>query len=166
MKEYFETLGLTNQFQASQIKNLKLNFWNETEERTNVTSIEINQGGIRTVFPAKPEDNVAMALSILGVGRVTDEIEERAHEAASLGGGRSVEDLIEYAVINLRAALITRQQEQEAASKDLDDAYALYKLAYPKALKTLEEFKGVSVSHHWLANLRKVRQDPTVLGAL
>jgi hypothetical protein len=159
--------GTTNLFK-SKTRNKELNFRNETDERDNVTSVEI-----RTVKGAycvgmeeiviDPKDNVAMALSILGVGRLTPEVEELAKDAMR---GRNEAELIQFAIINLRAALLLREQEEAESQKDLDDAYALYKLSYPRAIVTRETFTHESMSQFWLSNLRKLRQDPTVLGAL
>ena len=156
-------LALQNIFTSPNGKN-EINFRNKTNERDSVSSIEIKQGQNFVVLPIKTEDNVAMALALLGVGRVTPEIEGRAQNVthSSVTEGQ----LIESAVTNLRAALLLREKEAVASVKDLDDAFALYKLSYPRAIVTRETFATGTMSEFWTSNLRKLRQDPTVLGAL
>lgn len=169
--EDYQTLGLTNQFK-SPAGDHEINFRNDTKARTDVTSIEIlrRPSNVVTAFPAKAEDNVAMALAILGVGRVTDDVEHQAQQRALMiedhNYGHTSDGVLVQAIIGLRAILIAQKHEEEVASKDIEDAYALYKLAYPKSSITRERFPEMSTSEHWISTLRKVRQDPTKLGAL
>lgn len=155
--------NLTNQFKQTH-GDREINFRNETSRRDNVSSIEIRTSDrITHAFTVDTEDNVAMALAILGVGRVTDEVEQVATEAMD---GKTTDELIRFAVVNLRAALILKEQEAATSAKELDEAYALYSLAYPKTDVTREEFPIQSLSSFWVGNLRTIRKDPTVLGSL
>ena len=175
--EYYERLGLTNQSQ-NKVNGDSVNFRNDTSARNNVSSIEITKknpwvtpsGSQLIEFKADTDDNVAMALALLGVGRVTDDVEERASVRANFARenyqGLTFDDLMDIAVVNLRAILIAKQREAEEASKDMKDAYSLYLLAYPKSNIVFDEFATTQINKHWLTVLRKVRQDPTVLGAL
>jgi hypothetical protein len=174
--EKFEELGLTNQFR-SPLAGLEINFRNEDVKRTNVSSIEITKLSLTgdkdlVVFPAKTEDNLAMAIAVLGVGRVTDAVESTAQRRADqiLSDPDSdpayVDAALAIAVINLRAAMIIRERNSAEEKQLTEDAYALYRLAYPKSEKTFEVFECMEMQRHWIANLRKVRQDPTALGAL
>lgn len=157
-------LGMYNEFE-SDTGHRTVNFRNATESRTSTASVEIFDGHkITADLRVKAEDNIAMALSILGVGRVTDEVEY--HAADLLNSGRTEEDFTRFAVINLRAALLLREKASKESEKDLDDAFALYKLAYPDAAVTRSEFPDQSMSKFWITNLSKIRKDPTVLGAL
>jgi hypothetical protein len=164
-----ETLGLSNIFTSTHGKD-EINFRNKTNARDSVSSIEIQQGQQFVILPVKTEDNVAMALAVLGVGRVTDDIEEHAQARATLLADERCSDTedeqLNYAITNLRAILIAREKKAAASVKDLDDAYALYKLSYPKTNIARDEFEGMGIFSFWLANLRKIRQDPTVLGTL
>jgi hypothetical protein len=170
MKKH-EELGLKTIFDG-RFKERKLRFINLTDERTSVSSVEIyrlDRNGVcdeSSVLAIDPEDNIAMAVAVLGVGRVTDDIEAHAQMAAQTGDGATEEDLLKYAVINLRAAMIVRESNSEQAKKDLEDAYALYKLAYPNSGDMFEIFKEKEIHKFWVANLRKMRKDPSALGAL
>jgi len=176
--EYYQKLDLRNQFQ-NEFTGDSVNFRNDTAARDNVSSIEITKrtpgwvapnGTPLVEFKVDVEDNVAMALALLGVGRVTDDVEERASVRANFARenyqGLTFDDLMDIAVVNLRAILIAKQREAEEASKDMKDAYSLYLLAYPKSNIVFDEFATTQINKHWLTVLRKVRQDPTVLGAL
>jgi hypothetical protein len=161
---------LCNEFEA--LSGTKtINFRNEGSKRDSVSSIEIHNDGehIKDIR-VKEEDNVAMALAILGIGRVTDNVERRAQDRADLimneNSGSSIDGNLDQAIVNLRAILIAREKQAETFKKDLDDAYALYKLAYPDAAVTRSEFPDQSMSKFWITNLSKIRQDPTVLGSL
>lgn len=155
--------NMFNEFEAN-VGPKTINFRNETSKRNNVTSIEIHNGGeVIKDIRIKPEDNAAMALAVLGIGRVTDEVEQLAHDAAN---GKTEEELIRFAVINLRAIQLLREEKQSKLKKDLDDAFALYQLAYPDAAVTRSEFPDQSMHKFWLANLKKIRKDPTALGSL
>jgi hypothetical protein len=142
-----------------------VNFRNATTKRDNVTAIEIRYGNEQIMsIRIEPEDNPAMALSILGIGRVTDEVEQLAHDAMS--GGKTEEDLIRFAVINLRAIQLLREEKETATINEQKAAYELYLLAYPKATRDFLSFKELSLMDHWISVLRKMRQDPTALGSL
>lgn len=167
--ENYQKLGLKNLFEPSKGSGT-INFRNDTCARDSVSSIETKaDNGTFVVFPIKTEDNIAMALALLGVGRVTDKLEERAQRRADcIGGGlnpATTDDLLDTVVVNLRAILIAKQREEEAASKDIEDAYFLYLLAYPKGTGRVE-FESTGLKDHWVSVLRKVRKDPTVLGSL
>lgn len=172
--EKFEELGLKNQFSA-RTGNKELNLRNEDNKRDSVSSVEIviidklSGRSEAAIVKVDPADNLAMAISILGVGRVDDHVESRAQLMA--GNMASAEQdaeaiMLDYALVNLRAAMILRERNSAEAKQELEDAYALYKLAYPNTEHTLETFSGHSACKFWADNLRKVRQDPTVLGSL
>jgi hypothetical protein len=169
------SLGSKNLFTNS-ANSKELNFRNKTNDRTSVSSIEIRKlyptGGCESLesISVKEEDNVAMAIAILGVGRVTDDVESEAKIRAEMildaNYGHTEDGVLKQAIIALRSILIAREMEAAAATKDLDDAYALYKLAYPKTTTEFESFKVLSMKDHWLSVLRRMRKDPTVLGTL
>lgn len=149
---------------TSRSSTRKLTF-REREGKPSVELYNPETNGVN-YFPAKPEDDLAMAIAVLGVERVTDEVEEHAEYAADTGLGVTSEALLKSAVIDLRAAMILREREGIKQKKELEDAYALYKLAYPESGIGLAEFYGCSLYKFWRANLRKVRKDPTALGSL
>lgn len=171
------TLSPANNLFKSVKGDMEVNFRNKTDERDSVSSIEIripqdNAYGswkMTEEFRVKPDDNVAMALAILGVGRVTDDVEHQAQQRALMieddNYGHTSDGVLVQAIIGLRAILIAKQREEEAASKDIEDAYFLYLLAYPKGTGRVE-FESTGLKDHWVSVLRKVREDPTVLGAL
>jgi hypothetical protein len=169
--EQYEKYGMTNQFE-SEIGKHRINFRNTDDERTEVHTIEIKRDDLDrlVVFPVKAEDNVPMALSVLGLGRVTQSVEERAKITAEqqppLMRRLTDDELIEEAVVRLRAVMIRREREQGAVEQELDDAYALYKLAYPQTNITREEFPGTTLPKFWAGNLRAIRQDPTKLAEM
>lgn len=156
--EDYARLSLSNQFQAPKGSE-EINFRNETTARDNVTSIEIRKFGITTTFPAKAEDNVAMAIAVLGVGRVTDDVEKRAQSFAN--DYESEEALLERAMISLRAAMLIRERNNVEEKRLTEDAYDLYKLVVAKEIPTLEQF---STSHYadlraaWILKLETLRR--------
>lgn len=174
--ENYETLGLKNYFEGKTgsgkhgdiYKGTQpfLNVRNKGDDRTTVHEIELRNKDTWIIadFQPKEEDQILLALSMLGVGRVTDEVEY--HAADLLNSGRTEKDLLRFAVINLRAALLLREQEAKESEKTMDEAYALYRLAYPDAAVTRSEFPDQSMSNFWVATLQKIRKDPTVLGSL
>lgn len=143
-----------------------LNVRNADSARTRVFEIELRSSShsILAEFQPKEEDQIPLALSILGVGRVNDEVEH--HAADLLNTGRTEEDFLRFAVINLRAALLLREQKAKETAELAEQAYALYKLAYPKTNIEFAEFVGASVGKFWVQNLKNIRKDPTVLGSL
>lgn len=163
--------GLSNQFKALATDKM-INFRNESMSRDNVSAVEIRgeANHLLTEIVVDTKDNVAMALSMLGIGRVTDDAERSAQLRADMilaeDCDHSIEGVLKQAVINLRAILIAQEREKEASEAEIKDAYALYALAYPKTNIGFEEFKSATVHKFWLANLHKVRKDPTVLGSL
>ena len=176
--EYYQTLGLTNQFE-NKVNGDSVNFRNEDYKRDNVSSIEITKGQpvghptptTHVEFKANTDDNVAMALSLLGVGRVTEDVETRAHVRANFvinsNSSGTIDDLLETAVLNLRAILIAREKQQEQERHLVADAWGLYKLSHPKSSVTVTEFKeNKFLQETWMVNLRNVRKDPTKLQAL
>lgn len=151
----------------------ELIFRNADYTRTSVVGVEMfrkdymGNSAIHIDFPCKAEDNVAMALAVLGIGHVTDEVESRAQRTAAMATDFANEDaLMEQAVSALRTIQILREAKAKESITEMDDAYAMYRLAYPDAMISREEFPGQSMHAFWITNLRKIRQDPTVLGAL
>lgn len=170
--EYYQQLGLKNLF-TNKAGNKEINFRNETNARDSVSSIEIRGevGKWTKDFEAKTEDNVAMALSLLGVGRVTEDVEQQAHVRANFALDENqpttIDGLLKTAVINLRAILIAQEKQQEQEKNLAADAWGLYKLSHPKSSVTVEEFKeNQFLQETWMVNLRNVRKDPTKLQAL
>lgn len=163
--EKFEELGLKTSFE-SRSSGRTVSFGTINRESDYANTISIREDGSPTrMIATKVEDNLAMAIAVLGVGRVTDEVEETAQALANRNNFTE-EEMIEYAVGNLRAAMIIRERNSEQEKKDLEDAYALYKLAYPDSQVKDYEFPQYTARKFWIANLRKIRQDPTALGAL
>lgn len=170
--EYYQQLGLKNLF-TNKAGNKDINFRNLGYNRDSVSSIEIRgEGGTWSKdFEVKTEDNVAMALSLLGVGRVTEEVEKYANARAYMINDERIniteEDELEVAVTRLRGILIAREKQQEQEKNLAADAWGLYKLSHPKTSVTVEEFKeNRFLKETWMVNLRNVRKDPTKLQAL
>ena len=163
--EKYEELGLKTSFEST-VGSRVVSFRKDRSPWANVDTIEIRQDGdpLRAI-QTDPKDNIEMAIAVLGVGRVTDAVEDKAQGLATKSG-YTEEQMLEYAVTNLRAAMIIRERDSAEAKKDLEDAYALYKLAYPDSQVKDYEFPNHTARKFWIANLRKIRQDPTALGAL
>jgi hypothetical protein len=157
--EQFEKYGMTNQFE-SRVGNHTINFRNLDGERTDLHSIEIKRDDLDrlVVFPVKAEDNVPMALSVLGLGRVTQSVEERAKITAKQQPPHmrrlTDDELIEGAVVRLRAVMIRREAEAKEATLT-EEAFALCKLVYPESRAT--EFKSPAARTYWVDRLTEMR---------
>jgi hypothetical protein len=173
--EDFENLGLKNYFEGKPGSGAHgdiykgtqpfLNVRNKGDDRTTLFELELRtpNHNILAEFRPKEEDQILLALSMLGVGRVTAKVEE---EADTLYNTYNEEQLLERAVASLRAIQIARELKAKESEKTMDEAYALYRLAYPDAAVTRSEFPDQSMSNFWVATLQKIRKDPTVLGSL
>lgn len=161
--EKFEELGLTNLF-TGRFKERKLHLVNLTDERTSVSSMEIYREDRKgdcvesAVLAIDPADNLGMAVAMLGVGRVTEEVERRAQGLAGSFEGYTEEKLTQFAVTNLRAALIVRERNNTEEAKLTEEAFALCKLAYPDS--SITEFKNNASRDYWVDRLRSLRNGP------
>lgn len=163
--------GMSNQFTAKS-GTMVVNFRNKTIARDSVDSIEIRDGsGTLKEIVVDTDDNVAMALAILGVGRVTDPLERQARDRAktieSDSYGADIDRVLAQAIVNLRAILIAKQREAEDSEQLIKEAYNLYKLSYPSSTKDLAMFTEQKNNRdYWVATLKRIRKDPTALDSL
>lgn len=115
-------------------------------------------GDTGTSIRLDAKDNVAMALAVLGVGRVTDRVEKRARVRTDY----TEEQLIEFAVTNLRAAMLLREQNTAEEKQLTEDAFVLYKLAYPETDFSLDEFIH-NERNKWVEKLQTLRFNKVTL---
>lgn len=165
--EKYEELGLRNQFGAPD-GSAEVNFRNGTDARDNVTSIEIRKPSemSRAIsLTVDPADNIGMAIAVLGVGRVDEKVESRAKGYASEGSGYTEDEMVDVALVWLRAVMM-RREKQEAERRGLiakqgADAYALYLLSHGggvEVLESLEEFNRSAESVEWVNRLEGLRR--------
>lgn len=123
----------------------------------------------KTLVEVSPSDNVPLAIAVLGTGRVTLDVEEDARKYAeeALNYGSSEDEIIEEALMKLRAIMLLREHRAEAADllkkaseKQMQDAYALYLLSHEdgtEVLESVEEFARTTESGMWSSRLDWLR---------
>lgn len=107
-----------------------------------------------------PEANVGMAVAVLGIGRIDANVEERARitseQQPPLMRLATDDELIEEALVRLRAVMLRRERAKADEAKLTEDAYALYKLARPEDFASMEAFEK-SMKGYWLGKLQSLR---------